>query len=139
MADITLNWVKGLEFSVETTTGATLVTKSPKDEGPPGISPMQLLLVGLAGCTAMDITYLLKKMRNQLESMNVEIESERASDHPKVYTHIRLHFRVKGNINEQDLNKAIDLSKSKYCSAGAMFEKTANIAYTYEIVPTSSA
>jgi putative redox protein len=138
MAEITLNWVKGLEFAVHTERGAHLVTKSPKDEGAPGISPMQLVLVGLAGCTSMDVLYLLKKMRNEVESMEIEVESERAPEHPKVYTHIRLHLNVKGQVKEQDLKKAIDLSKDKYCPAGAMLAKTATIDYTYEILGNSS-
>ena len=138
MVDIKLNWVRGLEFTVNTPQGATMVTKSAKDDGPPGISPMQLILVGLAGCTSMDVAYLLKKMRNEIESMEVVVESERAPEHPKVYTHIRLHMKVQGNVKEQDLKKAMDLSKDRYCSAGAMLEKTAKIVYTYEIIDDRS-
>ncbi len=134
MADIKLSWVQGLEFTVHTATGATLVTKSPKDEGPPGISPMQLLLVALAGCTAMDVVALLRKMRNELESTEVEVEAAKAPEHPKVYTDIRLHFTVKGKVRKKDLERAMELSRTKYCSVGAMLEKTARITYTYELL-----
>jgi putative redox protein len=103
------------------------------DDGPPGISPMQLLLISLAACTAMDTVSILEKMRSDLESMEVRIDSERAPEHPKVYTRITLHFAVSGEIPEKDLRKAMNLSKERYCSVGAMLEKTAAIEYTYQI------
>ncbi|AVX21244.1 MAG: OsmC family protein [Bacillota bacterium] len=98
-----------------------------------GASPMELLLMGVAGCTAIDIVSILEKMRLNLQDFVVEVEGERAADHPKVFTEITLVYRVWGEIPEEKLVKAIELSLDKYCSASNTVKGVAKINYRYEI------
>lgn len=99
-----------------------------------GARPMQLLLMGLGGCTSMDILSMLKKMREEVKSYKVEIEAERATEHPMVFTKIHIHFIFEGNIKKENIEKAIKLSMEKYCSATHILNKTAEITHTYQII-----
>jgi len=102
-----------------------------QDAGP---RPMELLLVGLGGCTAYDVVTILEKKRLDLAGLEVELEADRADAHPKVYTEIRVHFKISGrNIPEKAVQQAIELSENKFCSASAMLKATAEIKITYEI------
>lgn len=102
-----------------------------QDQGP---RPMELVLVSLAGCTAVDVVSILKKMRQQLDGLEVNVESERVDQHPRVYKKIEIEFNLKGkNLKEENVKKAIDLSFDKYCSVKTMLEKTAEISYNYSI------
>ena len=99
-----------------------------------GARPMELLLVGLGGCTAYDVVTILEKKRLDISGLEVEIEADRADKHPKVYTEIRIHFTITGkDIPEKAVQQAIELSESKFCSASAMLKKTAEIVITYVI------
>ena len=101
------------------------------DQGP---RPMELVLVSLAGCTAVDVVSILRKMRQQLEGLEVNVESERVDQHPRVYKKIEIEFNLKGkNLKEDSVKRAIDLSLDKYCSVKTMLEKTAEISYNYSI------
>ncbi len=103
-----------------------------------GIRPMEMLLLGLGGCTAFDVVSILKKSRQDLVDCEVEIDAERAADVPKVFTKIHIHFIVSGhNLDDKRVSKAVDLSADKYCSASRMLEKTAAITHDYEIVNDS--
>ncbi len=103
-----------------------------------GIRPMEMLLLGLGGCTAFDVVAILKKSRQDLVDCEVEIDAERAADVPKVFTKIHIHFIVSGhNLDDKRVSKAVDLSADKYCSASRMLEKTAAITHDYEIVNDS--
>ena len=99
-----------------------------------GVRPMEMLLMGLAGCTGMDVMSILDKMRVPYTDFRIEIEAERSDTHPKVYTKINLKYIVYGDVPEDKLVSAIDLSKTKYCSAMAMLSKAAEINTSYEIV-----
>ena len=100
-----------------------------------GIRPMEMLLLGLGGCTAFDVVSILKKSRQNLVDCEIEIEAERATEVPKVFTRIHLHFIVSGkDLDAARVGKAIELSADKYCSASRMLEKTAAITHDYEIV-----
>lgn len=102
------------------------------DKGP---RPMELVLVSLAGCTAVDVVSILKKMREQLEALEVNVESERVDQHPRVYKEIEIEFNLRGkNLKEESVKKAIELSLNKYCSVKTMLQKTAEISYAYTIV-----
>lgn len=104
------------------------VEKGGENTGPP---PMQLLLIALGGCTGIDVASILEKKRVRLESMEIKLEAEQAEDYPKVFRRINIEFIFKGkDLKEADLRNAIELSKNKYCSIGAMLEKTAEITYT---------
>lgn len=101
------------------------------DAGP---RPMELLLMGLGGCTGMDVISILDKMKVPYKDFRIEIEADKADEHPKVYTKIHIKYIVYGDVPEDKLKTAIELSKTKYCSAQAMLSKAAEITTSYEIV-----
>lgn len=93
-----------------------------------GLRPMELLLIGLAGCTGMDVVSILQKMRQELTGFEVRVQADRAEEHPKVFTHIVLEYIVEGRgIDPESVQRAVELSEVKYCSAEAMLNKTAKI------------
>ncbi len=95
-------------------------------------SPMELVLVGLCGCTATDVVNILRKKREPFTSLEVRAEAERAPEPPTVYTQIKLTYRVGGNVSKKAVEDAVRLSKEKYCSVSAMLEKTAKITSVIE-------
>ena len=126
---MTATWTGGMRFVYTSDTGHGLVTDAPKEAGggDTAATPMELLLLGLIGCTGVDVTSILKKMKEPLEALEVTVEAERADKHPKVYTKIHLTYQVKGNVDPKKLERAIKLSESTYCSASAMLGQTAEI------------
>ena len=100
-----------------------------------GFRPLQLMAIGLAGCTGMDVISILKKKRQEVTQFEVNDEVERASEHPKVFTKIVLAYKVTGkNIDPQAVERAVELSETKYCGAQAMLRQTAEITHTITIV-----
>jgi putative redox protein len=100
-----------------------------------GVRPLEMLLLGLGGCTAFDVVSILHKSRQQLVDCEVELEAERAEEIPKVFTKIHAHFIVSGkDLDASKVAKAVALSADKYCSASRMLEKTATITHDFEIV-----
>ena len=100
-----------------------------------GNRPMEMILIGLGGCTAMDVLSILKKKRVPFTDFEIKIDAERADDFPKVFTKIKVHFIVYGNeINPKDVERAIELSETKYCSVTAMLKKSAEIVTDFEII-----
>ena len=100
-----------------------------------GFSPMELLLVGLAGCTGMDVVDILRKKRQDVTGFEVSVQAERASEHPKVFTHITVEYVVSGHsIDPKAVDRAIELSTTKYCSASAMLEKASQIEHKATIL-----
>jgi putative redox protein len=96
---------------------------------------METLLAGAGGCTAYDVVTMLRKARQDVVDVAVELDAERAPEDPKVFTRIRLHFVVKGrNVRREAVERAIELSATKYCSASIMLGKTAEISHDFEIV-----
>lgn len=96
--------------------------------------PMELVLLGLGGCTSMDALSILRKMRENVLDYEMQLESERADEHPMVFTKIHLKYTFYGkNINADNVKKAIELSMTRYCSATAMLQKTAEITYDFQI------
>ena len=130
------HWVEGLQFDAATGSGHRLTLDAAgKDHKGLGPSPMELLLVGLAGCTGMDVIDILRKKRLAVSGLEVRVEGTRAETHPKVYTEIDVVYVVRGkDIPARAVEQAIHLSESKYCSAGVMLGKTAKINTRYEIV-----
>jgi len=99
-----------------------------------GPTPMELVLLGLGGWTSMDVISILQKMRMPLDGYECHLEAERAADHPKVFTNIKVKFVFYGKgISKEAVERAIELSESKYCSVSAMLAKTAEIVTEYEI------
>jgi putative redox protein len=95
-----------------------------------GVKPKGLVLTALAGCTAMDVISMLRKMRAEPESFSVEADADTADSDPKVFTHIHLTFRAKGGfVAEEKIRKAVELSQNKYCSVSAMLKPTVPISF----------
>jgi len=97
-----------------------------------GTSPMELVLIGLAGCTAMDVESILKKKRAELRKLELEVTAERAAEHPKVFTEIRIVYIIHGNVRQSDAEHAVALSHEKYCSAAGSLK--AKITYEIRVV-----
>jgi putative redox protein len=100
-----------------------------------GNSPMELVLIGLCGCTAADVVTILQKKREPFTAVEVNAEAEKAADPPRVYTAIKLVYRVKGKVAKKAVEDAVKLSEEKYCSVAAMLNKTAKITYAIELDP----
>ena len=102
-----------------------------------GIRPMEMLLLGLGSCTAFDVISILHKSRQNVADCEVEIEAERATEIPKVFTDINIHFIISGkDLDPAKVERAVNLSADKYCSASRMLEKAAKITHDFEIVET---
>jgi putative redox protein len=100
-----------------------------------GNSPMELVLIALCGCTASDVVTILQKKREPFTAVDVLAEAEKAPDPPRVYTAIKLTYRVKGKVARKAVEDAVRLSEEKYCSVSAMLSKTAKISYEIELDP----
>lgn len=122
-------WVEEQRFNGVATSGHSIVVDGDKKAGN---SPMELVLIGLCGCTGYDVASILRKKREPFTSLEVRAEAERAADPPSVYTEIRLVYRVGGNVSHKAMEDAVRLSEEKYCSVSAMLQKTARINYTIE-------
>ena len=135
--NISVNWVDGLLMVGKSDTGHTITMDGPPESGGEnlGVRPMEMLLLGVAGCTMIDVVTTLKKMRQDLSHLETKINAERATDHPKVFTDIHIHFILKGqNLDEKKVDKAITLSAEKYCSASIMLGETATITHDFEVI-----
>ena len=127
----TLKWTDGLQMVARTGNGPAIVMDNP--EGASGPGPMQLVLMGVAGCSAMDVVSIMKKKRANMTGLEVNITGERAEDHPKRYTKINMEFVFTGKaIKHKDAERSIELSITKYCSAIASLNAT--VEHTCRIV-----
>jgi len=132
----TVRWVNDMTMVGESASGHAIVMDGPEDAGGNnlGIRPMEMLLLGMGGCTTIDVLSMLKKMREKVRDCRAEITAERADEHPKVFTKIHIHFVIEGtNLDEKKVAKAIGLSADKYCSASIMLGKTAVVTHDFEI------
>lgn len=99
-----------------------------------GVRPMELMLTSLAGCTAMDVLSILRKKRQEITGFEVQVEGTRQDEHPKVYTEIWVRFSITGvDVDPVAVERAIELSRDKYCAAAATLRHTATLHYDYEI------
>jgi len=131
-----IKWVEGVTMVGESGSGHALVMDGPPEFGGCnlGVRPMEMLLLGMGGCTQFDVLLILRKARQQVTACVVELEAERAADDPKVFTRIHAHFIVSGrDLKEQQVERAIRLSAQKYCSASIMLGATAEISHDFEI------
>jgi putative redox protein len=127
----------GMSFLAETGSKHLVVMDGAAESGGRNLAPrpMEMLLAGTGGCTAFDVVLILKKGRYAISGCEVSLHAERAETEPKVFTRIHFHFRVSGKQLKPDaVARAIELSKSKYCSASIMLGKTAEITHDFEIV-----
>ena len=137
-----ITWVQDRLFMAESGSGHAIAVGS--GGGPEGRSlcpsPMELVLMGMGGCTAYDVVHILDKSREPVEDCVAELEAERAPTEPKVFTRIHVHFIVKGRgLDPAKVERAIQLSAEKYCSASIMLGKTATITHDFEVVDARSA
>ena len=123
-------------FLGESGTGNTITLGTTEREGNRiSPSPMELVLIGTGGCTAWDVVNILEKGKQPINGCIVELDAERSSEEPAVFTKIRMHFVVKGQgLDSNKVKRAIELSATKYCSASAMLSKTADITHDFEVV-----
>ncbi len=132
-----VKWLDNMSFVGESASGHSVVMDGPPEAGGRdlGIRPMEMLLLGLGGCSSFDVVSMLKKGRQNINNCEVEISAQRADSLPKVFTKIHLHFIVEGKeLNETKVARAIELSAEKYCSASIMLAKTAVVTHDYEVI-----
>ncbi|MEZ5828616.1 MAG: OsmC family protein [Hyphomicrobiales bacterium] len=136
-----IKWVEDRTFIGESGSGHSIVLGTSHGDNPrsPGPSAMELVLLGLGGCTAYDVVMILEKGREAVEDVVVELDADRAPEPPKVFIRIHLHFVVRGRgLSYSKVERAINLSAEKYCSASAMLAKTATITHDFEVIDTSA-
>ncbi|MDH5470038.1 MAG: OsmC family protein [Gammaproteobacteria bacterium] len=137
-----VKWVEQVTFLGEAGSGHAVVMDGPPASGGRnlGVRPMEMLLLGMGGCTAFDVIHILKKARQPVTDCVVELSAERADTEPKVFTRIHVHFILSGDgLAEKQVARAVELSAEKYCSASIMLGKTAEISHDYEITAASDA
>ena len=133
-----VKWLDHMSFVGESGSGHSVVMDGAPEVGGRnlGIRPMEMLLLGLGGCSSFDVVLILQKSKQAVTDCEVLIEAARAEKDPKVFTKIHLHFIVKGHSLAPDkVERAINLSAEKYCSASIMLGKTAEISHDFEILP----
>jgi len=131
-----IKWVQDATFLGESGSGHAVVMDGPPDHGGRnlGVRPMEMLLLGMGGCTAFDVVSILKKSRQLITDCVAEVEAERSDQEPKIFTTIHVHFIVTGKeLTEKRVARAVELSAQKYCSASIMLGKTATITHDFEI------
>ena len=131
-----IKWIENVSFLGESESGHAIVMDGAPEGGGRNLGPrpMETLLIGAGGCTAYDVVHILRKGRAPVTDCAVEIEAERATEDPKVFTHIHFHFVVTGrDLKPQLVERAVHLSAEKYCSASIMLGKTAKITHDFEI------
>lgn len=133
---ITSQWVDGNCFVASNATGHTVVMDGSATAGEKrGASPMELLLMGIAGCSSIDVVSIAQKQRQDVVDCKARVEAIRADTVPKVFTEIHIHFTVVGhNLSEEAVGKAVSLSADKYCSASIMLGKAAKVTHSFEVV-----
>jgi putative redox protein len=132
-----IKWVQDMTFLGESGSGHSVVMDGAPDAGGRnlGVRPMEMLLLGLGGCTAFDVVLILKRGREQVTDCVVELDGERATTDPKVFTKVTMRYIVTGkNLDRNKVERAVQLSEEKYCSASAMFRHTAQLSHEIEIV-----
>ena len=130
-----ISWVDGALFVAEGGSGHSFTMDGSPEVGGRNLAsrPMEVVLMGMGGCTAIDVVSMLKKQRQDIEGVEVALEAERAAEHPMVFTSVKLVYTVRGRkLNKALVERAVSLSDEKYCSATAMIRKSA--AITHEVV-----
>lgn len=129
--------IKGISFAGKTDSNHWITMDGPESFGgsDSGIRPKELILLSLAGCTGSDVVVILQKKKVQLDNFEMNITADVAEEHPQVYTKINLEFIFYGkNIQEKDVERAIELSQTKYCSVTHMLKQAVEITHSYKII-----
>ncbi len=132
-----VKWIENVSFVGESGSGHSVIMDGAPDAGGRnlGFRPMEMLLLGLGGCSAFDVVLILKRGRERVTDCVVEIEAERAETEPKVFTRIAMRYIVTGHeLDPKKVERAVNLSADKYCSAMAIMRKTAEVTHTIEIL-----
>jgi putative redox protein len=137
MIEATAQWTDSDRFVGTSSSRHSIVVDAGKEKT--ANSPMELVLIGLCGCTATDVVGILRKKREAFTSLEVHARAERAPEPPTVYTQIHLTYRVGGKVSRKAMEDAVRLSEEKYCSVAAMLNKTAKITYSIEYVERTAA
>ena len=135
--NISVKWIDGILMVGQSDSGHAIVMDGPPEIGGEnlGVRPMEMLLLGMTGCTVIDVISTLKKMREDVVDCQTQVSADRSEEYPKVFTNIHVHFVLRGKqLNPLKVDKAIKLSAEKYCSASIMIGKTAIITHDYEII-----
>ena len=133
----TIKWLDGVSFEGVSESGHSVIMDGAPESGGKnlGMRPMEMLLLGLGGCTSYDVVTILKKSRQDVKDCSAEITAERAENIPKVFTKIHIHFILVGNdLDPLVVERTINLSATKYCSASIMLERSVDITHDFEIV-----
>lgn len=137
---VSVKWLGGMSFEGTPDSGHTITMDSSPDFGgkDKGMRPMEMLLLGMGGCTSIDVMNILQKARQDVTDCVAEIEADRADTVPQVFVRIHVHFKVTGRgLEPKRVAHAIELSAEKYCSASIMLGKTAEITHDFEIIEHS--
>lgn len=137
-----IRWQDGMSFMAESGSGHKILMDGPPEAGGQNLGPrpMEMLLMGTGGCAAVDVMLILKKSRQEVSDCAVEIKAERAPKDPKVFTRIHFHFILSGKkMRPEHIERAINLSAKKYCSASIMLSKTAELTHDFEIIETEDS
>jgi len=132
--NLKIDWQKNLKFNAQGDSGHNIAMDASESAGgdDSAARPMEMLLAGLGGCTSVDVVLILNKMKAEIEDFNIDIKAEREDEHPKRFKKIHLNYYIKGkNLDERRVEKAINLSETKYCSASASLN--AEITSSFEI------
>lgn len=135
----TVKWLDNMSFVGESGSGHSVVMDGPPESGGRnlGVRPMEMVLLGMGGCTAFDVVMILQRGRQDIVDCHVELEAERATEVPKVFTKIHAHYVVKGkNLDARKVERAIDMTAEKYCSVSIMLAETVDVTHDFEIVET---
>ncbi len=135
--DAVIKWVDGRMFVGESGSGHAVVMDGPPDHGGRnmGIRPMEMILLGLGGCSSFDVIEILQKGRHEVSDCTAEVSGERVDAIPSVFSKIHLHFKVSGkNLKSSAVERAVKLSAEKYCSASIMLSKSVEITHSFEVI-----
>jgi len=138
---VRVKWIEDVSFMGESETGHAVVLDGAPENGGRniGMRPMEVLLIGMGGCTSFDVVTILKKSRQPVVDCVADITAERSDEIPKVFTKIHVHFVITGNdLNEKQVARAVELSAEKYCSASIMLSKSVEITHDFEIKAAES-
>ena len=136
-----IKWLDHMSFVGEASSGHSVVMDGSPEHGGRNLGPrpMEMILLGLGGCTSFDIVSILQKSRVDVEDCIVEIEAQRADDVPAVFTKIHVHYIVKGTgLQDKHVKRAVELTSEKYCSVSMMLKNAVELSYDYEIVESAN-
>ncbi len=132
-----VKWLDNMSFVGESESGHSVVMDGPPDSGGRnlGVRPMEMVLLGMGGCTAFDVVLVLKRQRQLITDCQVELSAERADEAPKVFTKIHVHYVVKGKgLDAKKVARAVDMTAEKYCSVSIMLAQSVDVTHDFKII-----